>query len=168
MSRLGHSIRNLLCFCVVFLPYILLGDLNNGLVAWYPFDGNASDMSGNGNHGTVHGATLATDRHGQANKAYSFGQQEYISTTSQIKGIHNGNQTISGWFYKITGSGWNIFGSSFLFRWTVSFNRCWRWYPINFWKELFWWNKWRWSKYCQCIRPRWLEPCIGCWSRKFI
>ena len=32
--------------------------LNFGLVAWYPFDGNASDMSGNGNHGTVYGATL--------------------------------------------------------------------------------------------------------------
>ena len=32
--------------------------LNFGLVAWYPFDGNASDMSGNGNHGTVNGATL--------------------------------------------------------------------------------------------------------------
>ena len=30
---------------------------NHGLVAWYPFDGNASDMSGNGNHGTVNGAT---------------------------------------------------------------------------------------------------------------
>ena len=46
--------------------------LNHGLVAWYPFDGNASDMSGNGNNGTVYGATLSTDRHGQANKAYSF------------------------------------------------------------------------------------------------
>ncbi len=32
--------------------------LQQGLVAWYPFDGNASDMSGNGNHGTVNGATL--------------------------------------------------------------------------------------------------------------
>ena len=29
-----------------------------GLVAWYPFDGNSSDMSNNGNHGTVHGSTL--------------------------------------------------------------------------------------------------------------
>ncbi|MBT5910888.1 MAG: hypothetical protein HOH25_13920, partial [Opitutae bacterium] len=27
-------------------------DLTTGLVAWCPFDGNASDMSGNGNHGT--------------------------------------------------------------------------------------------------------------------
>ena len=46
--------------------------LKHGLVAWYPFDGNASDMSGNGNHGTVNGATLSADRHGHANKAYSF------------------------------------------------------------------------------------------------
>ena len=29
-------------------------------------------MSGNGNHGTVNGATLSTDRHGQSNKAYNF------------------------------------------------------------------------------------------------
>ena len=47
-------------------------NLQSGLVAWYPFDGNASDMSGNGNHGTVNGATLGTDRHGQIGKAYHF------------------------------------------------------------------------------------------------
>ena len=53
--------------------------LQQGLVAWYPFDGNASDMSGNGNHGTVNGATLGTDRHGVAGKAYSFdGVDDFI------------------------------------------------------------------------------------------
>ena len=31
--------------------------LNNGLVAYYPFNGNAGDSSGNGNHGTVNGAS---------------------------------------------------------------------------------------------------------------
>ncbi|MEK8018025.1 MAG: LamG domain-containing protein [Candidatus Parabeggiatoa sp.] len=30
-------------------------DLNDGLVAYYPFDGNANDASGNGNDGTEHG-----------------------------------------------------------------------------------------------------------------
>jgi hypothetical protein len=35
-------------------------DLNDGLVAYYPFDGDANDESGNGNHGTVHGATLTS------------------------------------------------------------------------------------------------------------
>jgi hypothetical protein len=44
----------------------------NGLVGWWPFNGNANDESGNGNNGTVNGATLTTDRFGNANKAFSF------------------------------------------------------------------------------------------------
>ena len=44
----------------------------NGLVAYYPFSGNANDSSGNGNNGTVSGAKLTTDRFGKANKAFSF------------------------------------------------------------------------------------------------
>ena len=32
---------------------VVLADLNNGLVAYYPFNGNANDESGNENHGTV-------------------------------------------------------------------------------------------------------------------
>jgi hypothetical protein len=44
----------------------------NGLVGWWPFNGNANDESGNGNNGTVNGATLTTDRFGVVNKAYSF------------------------------------------------------------------------------------------------
>lgn len=43
-----------------------------GLIAYYPFNGNANDESGNGYHGIVKGATLTTDRFGNANKAYSF------------------------------------------------------------------------------------------------
>ena len=34
----------------------------DGLVAWYPFNGNANDESGNGNDGNVIGATLSEDR----------------------------------------------------------------------------------------------------------
>ncbi len=44
----------------------------NGLVGWWPFNGNANDESGNGNNGTVNGATLTTDRNGKVNSAYSF------------------------------------------------------------------------------------------------
>jgi hypothetical protein len=43
-----------------------------GLVAWYPFDGDVKDASGNALHGTNSGATLHTDRHGQNNRAYAF------------------------------------------------------------------------------------------------
>jgi hypothetical protein len=52
-----------------------------GLVAYYPFNGNANDESGNGNNGTVNGATLTPDRFGRANKAYSFnGVSAWINT----------------------------------------------------------------------------------------
>ena len=44
----------------------------NGLVGWWPFNGNANDESGNGNNGVVNGATLTTDRNGKTNSAYSF------------------------------------------------------------------------------------------------
>lgn len=48
-----------------------------GLVGYWPFNGNANDMSGNGNHGTLGGANggpvLTTDRFGNANSCYQFG-----------------------------------------------------------------------------------------------
>lgn len=44
----------------------------NGLVGWWPFNGNANDESGNGNNGTVNGATLTSDRFGNSNKSYLF------------------------------------------------------------------------------------------------
>ena len=44
----------------------------NGLVGWWPFNGNANDESINTNDGTVNGATLTTDRFGAVDSAYSF------------------------------------------------------------------------------------------------
>ena len=70
----------------------------NGLVAYYPFNGNANDESGNGNNGTVNGATLTTDRKGNVNKAYSFDGND------NINGNWNGNlsnMTVSFWHYSI-------------------------------------------------------------------
>lgn len=62
----------------------------NGLVGWWPFNGNANDESGNANNGTVNGATLTSDRFGQANKAYSFN-----GTSSYIEVLHNSSQNLS-------------------------------------------------------------------------
>jgi hypothetical protein len=63
----------------------------NGLVGYWPFNGNANDASGNGNNGTVNGATLTTDRFGKANSAYSFnGVSDFISVnpnTSYCNGL---------------------------------------------------------------------------------
>jgi hypothetical protein len=44
----------------------------NGLVGWWPFNGNANDESGNGNNGAVNGALLTQDRNGSTNSAFSF------------------------------------------------------------------------------------------------
>jgi hypothetical protein len=44
----------------------------NGLVGWWPFNGNANDESLNGNNGMVSGASLMNDRNGVANSSYSF------------------------------------------------------------------------------------------------
>lgn len=56
------------------------GDLSDGLVAYYPFNGNANDESGNGHHGDVRGDTILTqDRSGEPDRAYYFdGLYDYI------------------------------------------------------------------------------------------
>ena len=69
----------------------------NGLVAYYPFNGNADDASGNGNNGTVNGATLTTDRFGNVGKAYSFdGISNYIGT-SYLGVLGANDRTVSFW-----------------------------------------------------------------------
>lgn len=54
----------------------------SSLVAYYPFNGNSNDESGNGNHGAVNGATLTTDRYGGDENAYSFDGNDGIDITS--------------------------------------------------------------------------------------
>lgn len=46
--------------------------LKSGLIAYYSFDGNANDLSGNSYHGTVTNAILSTDRFGNKNSSYKF------------------------------------------------------------------------------------------------
>lgn len=40
---------------ILLLHSILMADINNGLVAYYQFNGNANDESWNGNNGSVNG-----------------------------------------------------------------------------------------------------------------
>jgi len=54
-------------------------NLNDGLAAYYPFNGNANDESGHRNNGIIYGAKLAEDRFGNSNSAYYFdGRDDYI------------------------------------------------------------------------------------------
>jgi hypothetical protein len=60
---------------------------SNGLVGWWPFNGNANDASENVYNGTVNGATLTTDRFGNVNKAYFFDgiDDEIITNLDSLK-----------------------------------------------------------------------------------
>jgi hypothetical protein len=59
----------------------LPSNLQTGLVGYWPFCGNANDMSGNGNNGTVNGATLTKDRFGNINSAYDFNGSSWIQAS---------------------------------------------------------------------------------------
>ena len=73
--------------------------LYDGLIAYYPFSGNANDASGNNNNGTVYGATLTIDRFGNPNSAYSFdGVDDYISIPNDpIQQIITNQISVSVW-----------------------------------------------------------------------
>ncbi|MBN1408604.1 MAG: LamG domain-containing protein [Calditrichaceae bacterium] len=69
-------------------------DFDSGLIAYYPFNKNANDESGNANHGVVYGAALTTDRFGNDSSAYIFdGSNDYIEIPNT--------------------SGWNFVGQDF-------------------------------------------------------
>jgi len=54
--------------------------LSDGLIAYYPFNGNANDESGNNNNGRISNTTLTSDRNSNNNSAYYFnGKTSYIT-----------------------------------------------------------------------------------------
>lgn len=68
-----------------------------GLQGYWPFTGNANDLSGNNHHGQTHGVTLLKDRFGNDNNAYYFnGISNFITTSYEgILGTHP--RAISFW-----------------------------------------------------------------------
>ncbi|MEC9050263.1 MAG: LamG domain-containing protein, partial [Candidatus Neomarinimicrobiota bacterium] len=64
--------------------YEKLDPFKDGLVAHYPFNGNANDESGNGKNAIVTGSTLSKDRFDQSNKAYSFDGNDHIYSNLKI------------------------------------------------------------------------------------
>jgi hypothetical protein len=72
-------------------------NLDSGLIANFPFFGNADDVSGNENNGTVLGPILTVDRFGNTDAAYSFSNTtDEISTATYMQGLNV--FSISVWF----------------------------------------------------------------------
>jgi Concanavalin A-like lectin/glucanases superfamily len=84
-------VTNLILLCLLVNAYsqsIPSYVPSNGLVAWWPFNGNANDQSGNGYDGVLGGTTpptLINDRFGNPNCAYSF---TGVNATFSSSGSH--------------------------------------------------------------------------------
>ena len=85
----------------------------DGLVAYYPFNGNANDTSGSGNNGTVSGATLTANKDGDADKAYEFtvnenggwGSPQQEITVDYNASMNSNTITLSAWVFPRTKPG---------------------------------------------------------------
>jgi hypothetical protein len=72
--------------------------LSSGLLAWYPFSGNAIDSSGSGNDGSALNASLSQDRFGSPNSSYSFnGVNSSISVINKNLCTATTDVSISVW-----------------------------------------------------------------------
>ncbi len=81
---------------------------SNGLIAHYPFNGNAGDSSGFENHGTVFGATLANDRKGNSNSAFYFNGASRVNIPVNVSLTPSNRITIAVWVRsEPKSSGWN-------------------------------------------------------------
>ena len=73
---------------------------SDGLVGWWPFNGNANDESLNGNNGTVSGPALTDDRFGNPNSAYDFdgiSDQISVSNNPSLNFESSNSFTLSYW-----------------------------------------------------------------------
>jgi len=80
------------------IPWSAPPNLSSGLIAYYPFSGNANDSSGNNRHGTTYGTTLTTDRFGLPNRAYYFDTLKYIEIPNS-ENLNPFPMTLSLWAF---------------------------------------------------------------------
>ncbi|MBI1308144.1 MAG: hypothetical protein GC181_16195 [Bacteroidetes bacterium] len=95
--RFFKKIALLNCFSFLIINSLVAQIPSNGMVAWWPFTGNAIDSATFLNNGTNHGATLTTDRFGNANHAYYFNGNAYIDC-GEDPSLRTGSNTLNFWF----------------------------------------------------------------------
>ena len=93
---MNKLLRALACsLSLVSITTVVKADLNDGLVAYYPFDGNANDMSGDGHHGIENGGISYVS--GQIGDAASFDGNNDGITISHSSIFNLSKFSISGW-----------------------------------------------------------------------
>ncbi|MBL0201057.1 MAG: PKD domain-containing protein [Chitinophagaceae bacterium] len=104
----------------LFLPLLLIAniafgqvDLNLGLRAYYPFSGNANDISGNNNNPVFNNATLTADRFGNPNSAYHFnGTNNYMQVPNTASLNTTNKLSLCAWVKPIDFYSGNCHGNS--------------------------------------------------------
>ncbi len=71
--------------------------IKNGLLAYFPFNGNTFDVSGNNFHGVPHYITLVTNRFNEPGNAINLTGQSYIDIPFNSV-FNSGNISISIWY----------------------------------------------------------------------
>jgi hypothetical protein len=80
-------------------------DITTGLVAYYPFDGNANDASGHGNDGVLVGGVGPTsDRYGRNGAMHFDGVDGYISV-ADAPSLNPKNQVTVAYWIRVDGFG---------------------------------------------------------------
>ena len=103
--------KQLLLFSALILGFSAFSQIpnyvpTNGLVSWWPFNGNGNDESGNGNNLTANGnVQFSNDRFLNPGQAiYLSGQDQYLNKYNPNLPSGNTNRSVSVW-YKITATG---------------------------------------------------------------
>lgn len=102
-------------FTLLLVPFcatVFSQGLSEGLIAHYPFNGDAMDASGNENHGVNMGAVLTEDRFGNANSAYLFNGTDTYVTIPSSASLESPDSaiTMSAW---INPAGYSLVGNPF-------------------------------------------------------
>jgi formylglycine-generating enzyme required for sulfatase activity len=80
--------------------------VSKGLVAYYPFNGNANDESGNGSNLSISNAEIASDRFLSTNSSLKFiNSNAYAFSSKNLAIAGNSDRSISGWFLTNSGGG---------------------------------------------------------------
>ena len=91
-------IRLLVCFLLLSEYCTAQVNLDKGLQAYYPFNGNAKDASGNNNHPVFNNAAPTADRFGNPNSAYHFnGVYQYMRIPNKPSINFKDQITLSVW-----------------------------------------------------------------------
>ena len=114
LSVLSQQYSSLLAQVNSLLSQPIPSSLSTGLMAWYPFNNNANDNSGNGYNGTVFGAALTNDRFGNSNSAYHFDGVAGTHIQTTYTGVlGNTSRTISVWARVPS----QVFNATYLLTW---------------------------------------------------